>query len=203
MKEAKEKKDKRKVYSGRRDRRNSPVRYGGRDSYGSRDRRSYGGRFGGSDGRFESRYGKTGRELVGDSITGERTGRVTHVERRDTSGQIVKSGRTQKDPEQAVASDPADFGESSKSSHNVNVIEINIDEKLVVDAAEKKLEDLVGVIAEDNGDVCLMFEEEEDLENKVHDILARHASFWRESGASSFAISVVENGYVPQMWENP
>ena len=30
-----------------------------------------------------------------------------------------------------------------------------------------------------------------------------HARFWRESGASSFAISVVENGYVPQMWENP
>ena len=49
----------------------------------------------------------------------------------------------------------------------------------------------------------MIFEEEEDLENKVHDTLARHASFWRESGASSFAVSVVENGYVPQMWENP
>ena len=137
--------------------------------------------------------------MVRDSVTGERTGRVTPVGRRDTSGRIVKSGRTRKDPEQAAASDPADFGELSKSSHNVNVIEINVDEKLVVDAAEKKLEDLVGVIAEDNGDVCLMFEEEEDLENKVHDTLARHASFWRESGASSFAVSVVENGYVPQM----
>ena len=49
----------------------------------------------------------------------------------------------------------------------------------------------------------MMFEEDEDLENKVHDTLARHASFWRESGASNFAVSVVENGYVPQMWENP
>ena len=91
----------------------------------------------------------------------------------------------------------------TNSSLHVNVVEINADEKLVVDAAEKKLEDLVGVIAEDNEDVCLMFEEEEDLEDKIHDTLARHASFWRESGASSFAISVVENGYVPQMWENP
>ena len=58
-------------------------------------------------------------------------------------------------------------------------------------------------MAEDSGDVCLMFEEDEDLENKVHDTLARHASFWRESGASNFAVSVVENRYVPQMWENP
>ena len=60
-----------------------------------------------------------------------------------------------------------------------------------MDAAERKLEDLVGVLAEDNGDVCLMFEEEEDLENKVYDTLARHASFWRESGASSIAVFIV------------
>ena len=96
-----------------------------------------------------------------------------------------------------------EVGESSRSSHSFKLVEINADEKLVVDAAEKKLEDLVGVLAEDSGDVCLMFEEDEDLENKVHDTLARHASFWRESGASNFAVSVVENGYVPQMWENP
>ena len=65
----------------------------------------------------------------------------------------------------------------SKSSHHVNLVQINADEKLVVDAAEKKLEDLVGVLAEGSEDVCLMFEEEEDLENKVHDTLARHAGF--------------------------
>ena len=82
-------------------------------------------------------------------------------------------------------------------------MEINVDEKLVVDEAEKKLDELEGVITEEGEDVCLIFEEGKDLENKVHDTLARHASFWRESGASSFAVSVVENGYVPQMWENP
>ena len=113
------------------------------------------------------------------------------------------SGRTRRDREQAVASNPGEVGESKISSCNHNVVEINAKEKLVVDAAEKKLEDLVGALAEENGDVCLMFEEEEDLENKVHDTLARHASFWRESRASNFAVSVVENGYVPQMWENP
>ena len=111
--------------------------------------------------------------------------------------------RTTKDPEQAAVSYPVDLGESINSSHNVNSVEINVDEKLVVDEAEKKLDELEGVITEEGEDVCLIFEEEEDLENKVHDTLARHASFWRESGASSFAVSVVENGYVPQMWENP
>ena len=70
-----------------------------------------------------------------------------------------------------------EVGESIQSSHGFNVVEINADEKLVVDAAKKKLEDLVEVLAEDSGDVCLMFEEDEDLENKVHDTLARHASF--------------------------
>ena len=78
-----------------------------------------------------------------------------------------------------------------------------MDERLVVEKAEKKLDKLEGTIAEGDEDVCLIFEEEEDLESKVHDTLERHASFWRESGASSFAVSVVENGYVPQMWENP
>ena len=27
--------------------------------------------------------------------------------------------------------------------------------------------------------------------------------FWKETGASDFALSVVKNGYVPQLWENP
>ena len=51
VKEAKEERDKKKGYPARRDnRRNSPGRYGGRDSW-NRDRRPYGGRTGGSDGR--------------------------------------------------------------------------------------------------------------------------------------------------------
>ena len=78
---------------------------------------------------------------------------------------------------------------------------INIEEKLVVEEAEEKLDKLEGIIAEDKDDVCLMFEEEEDIESKVHDTLARHAKFWRESGASNFAVSVVENGYNPQSYE--
>ena len=87
VEEAREEKDKRRNYSSRRDRRSSAVRYGGRDSYGSRDRRYHGGR---SDGRYESRYGKAGKELVGHGFAGERTGHVTHVGRRDTSKRTVE-----------------------------------------------------------------------------------------------------------------
>ena len=129
MKEAKEEREKRKGYSGRRDRRNSPGRYGGRDGYYNRDRRPYGGRSGGSNGRSDSRYGKIGRELVRDSFTGERTERVAAAERRDISWHSVGSGRMTKDPEQAAVSCPVDLGELIDSSHNVNFVEINVDER--------------------------------------------------------------------------
>ena len=86
------------------------MRYGGRDSYGSRDRRSYGGR---NDGRYESRYGKAGKDLVGNSFAGERTGRITHVGRRDTSEQTVESGRTPRSLDQAAVSDLVEVRESS------------------------------------------------------------------------------------------
>ena len=126
VKEAKEEKDKRRNYSGRREyRRSSPVRYSGRDSYGYRDRRSYGGRHGGSDGRQDTRYGKTGRELGGDGFAGERTGRVTRVARGDTSGLTAVSGRTQRDLELVAASDTGKVRECSNSSHHVNSIQIN------------------------------------------------------------------------------
>ena len=63
----------------------------------------------------------------------------------------------------------SDIRESKDSSHDVNQKGIDIDEKLVVEKAEKKLNKLEGVIAEENDDVCLIFKEEEDLENIVHD----------------------------------
>lgn len=49
----------------------------------------------------------------------------------------------------------------------------------------------------------MIFEEDRELEYKVHDTLKRHADYWREMEASSFAISLVESGYVPQLRENP
>ena len=111
----------------------------------------------------------------------------------DTLEPSVVSRRTPGDLEGTVPYS-MDSRECKNSSPNVNSVVINADEKFVVDAAERKLEELVGVIAEGNEDVCLMFEEEEGLESKIHDTLVRHVGFWKESGASSFAISVVENG---------
>ena len=99
VKEAREEKDKKSSYSSRRDRRRSPVRYGGRDSYGSRDRRYHRGR---SDGRYEPRYRKAGKESVGNGFAGKRTERVTHVGRRDMSERTAESKKTQRDLDQAV-----------------------------------------------------------------------------------------------------
>ena len=74
---------------------------------------------------------------------------------------------------------------------------------MVVNEAERKLDKLEGYIGRDEEDVCLIFEEDREMEFKVHNTLRRHVGYWRETGTSSFAISVVENGYVPQLWENP
>ena len=70
-------------------------------------------------------------------------------------------------------------------------------EKLVVDEAERKMDKLEGAIRAEDEDVCLIYQDDADIEGKVHDTLWRHASYWKETGASEFAISVIENGYVP------
>ena len=44
-----------------------------------------------------------------------------------------------------------------------------------------------------------MYEEDERIEEKVHDTLRKHVSFWQESRASDFAVLVILNGYVPQL----
>ena len=77
------------------------------------------------------------------------------------------------------------------------------EEKLVVDEAERKMDKLEGAIRAEEEDVCLIYQDDTDLEGKVHDTLWRHARFWKETGALEFAISVIENGYVPQLWDNP
>ena len=91
------------------------MRYGGRGSYGSRDRRSYSGR---SDGRYEPRYRKAGKESVGNGFAGKRTERVTHVGRRDTSERTVESEKTRRDLDQAVSAERTEVGESSRSSQS-------------------------------------------------------------------------------------
>ena len=78
-----------------------------------------------------------------------------------------------------------------------------MEEKLVFDQAEARLDRLEGKLVEEETEVCLIFEEDARIEEKVHDTLRKHVGFWRESGASDFAVSVILNGYVPQMQRNP
>ena len=61
-------------------------------------------------------------------------------------------------------------------------VEINGEEKFVVDEAERKLDKLEGFIGRDKEDVCLIFEEDGELEFKVHNTLRRDAEYWSETG---------------------
>ena len=93
-------------------------------------------------------------------------------------------------------------GRSGIERENVS-FESGGEEKLVVDEAERKMDKLEGAIRAEEEDVCLIYQDDTDLEGKVHVTLWRHVGFRKETGASEFAISVVENGYVPQLWDNP
>ena len=48
-----------------------------------------------------------------------------------------------------------------------------------------------------------IFEEDSDVESKVHCTLKEHYDFWVQTGASQFALSVVRNGYIPELSQDP
>ena len=74
-----------------------------------------------------------------------------------------------------------------------------------VEKAEEYLDKLEGAIEleEEGDDIVEMFEDEAGLEGKIHNALFQHLDYWKVTGASDFALSVVKNGYVPQLRENP
>ena len=47
---------------------------------------------------------------------------------------------------------------------------------------------------EEETEVCRMYEEDDRIEGKIHNTLRKQVEFWRESGASDFAVSVILNG---------
>ena len=61
-------------------------------------------------------------------------------------------------------------------------VKINDEEKLLVDEVERKLDKLEGYIGRDEEDVFLIFEEDGELEFKVHDTLRRHAGIGERQG---------------------
>ena len=69
--------------------------------------------------------------------------------------------------------------------------EINITEteRMAFCSAAERLDSLEGKLVEsESEDVCLLYEEDALLEEKVHDTLRRHLDFWVQSGASDFAV---------------
>ena len=75
--------------------------------------------------------------------------------------------------------------------------------KAEIDEAERSLGKLEGAVDILEGDICEIFKDEDDLEYKVHNTLERHIGYWIETKASEFVISVIRNGYVPQLIMNP
>ena len=48
-----------------------------------------------------------------------------------------------------------------------------------------------------------MYDKEIGIDDKVHCTLRDHYDFWKESGASEFACSVIRNGYIPEFSSDP
>ena len=67
--------------------------------------------------------------------------------------------------------------------------------------AENKLDQIEDVLVgvEESDEAVLYFEEDEKLEYLLSGTLRAHLDFWRESGASQFALGVIEQGFVPKL----
>ena len=59
-----------------------------------------------------------------------------------------------------------------------------------------------GVVVEDDG-LAIMYEADTDIEYKLTGSLKPHISAWRHIGAGIFALSVIENGYIPKLGPMP
>ena len=70
--------------------------------------------------------------------------------------------------------------------------------------AEARLDRLEGAFLLDSNeeDVFWLFDEEVGIDSKVHRTLRDHVAFWEHTGASHFALSVIRNGYIPDLTED-
>ena len=51
--------------------------------------------------------------------------------------------------------------------------------------------------------MCEIVKDKEDVEEKSLDMLRLRPDYWKETRVSEFALSLIENGYVPHLIENP
>ena len=172
--------------------------------YGNRSRGRDGYRPGGRSYRRDSRDRKTDRyvKVAGSDLeevcAGKRLGPATRAASRAISGKTAGRQReTESREEEVLVQSKDDFIHSPDYNNKY------LEDKVVFDQSEERLDKLEGKLMEDEDEICLMFEEDDKVEDKVHDTLRKHIGFWRESGASDFAVSVILNGYVPQMQRKP
>ena len=172
--------------------------------YSNRNRGRDGYQSGGRSYRRDSRYRRPDRYVkdavdgMEENCAGRRLEPATRVGSKVTSGRIVGwPKRTGSLEEEASIPVKDDFISSPEYSNK------DLENKVVFDQTEERLDILEGSLIEDEAEICLMYEEDDRIEEKVHDTLRKHIEFWRESGASDFAVSVILNGYVPQMQRKP
>ena len=121
---------------------------------------------------------------------GRRLEPAMFVGNKAISGKIAEYPRRMGSPEKEVSVlCKDDFISISPDDTNKD-----IEEKIVFDQAEERLNSLEGSLVEEETEICLMYEEDDRIEEKVHDTLRKHVEFWHESGASDFAVSVILNG---------
>ena len=84
-----------------------------------------------------------------------------------------------------------------------DALEVSAEAKDGLAKAEARLDCLEGVVpvGDMEEDVCLLFDKEIGVEALVHRTLKDNIAFWHKSGASQFALSVIENGYIPKLAE--
>ena len=57
-------------------------------------------------------------------------------------------------------------------------------------------------MVEDDG-LAVMYEADTDIESKLTGTMRSHLSAWKHIGAGAFALSVIENGYIPKLGPMP
>ena len=174
-----------------------PAPYYGRDAFSPRGRGNWAGdtwrRYG-----LDSQMGKVNSVVVGSRPTSS----------QGTAGDApsgVTRRKTATSPPPRTSPPLSSLIDESKAFKHVmpvDVIRDPIKKQLLVEfeSEEDKLDRIEKVsVAKVEVDEVVMYEEEEGIELKVLGTLERHIDFWEESGASSFAKSVIRQGYMPSL----
>ena len=108
---------------------------------------------------------------------GRRLEPAMFVGNKATSRRIAEYPGRMGSPEKEASNFSRDDFISIGPDNNINK---DIEEKVVFDRAEERLDSLEGSLVEEETEICLMYEEDDRIEEKVHDTLRKHVEFWRE-----------------------